>query len=68
MNCTRVSICGCYIKTSAGGEEYVYQSCTQHGGSMEGEFTFVEGTLARPGPEFNAACPRFHLRIPDYIF
>ena len=48
----------------------MYQSCIDKNeeGSMEGEFTCVEGTLARQGPEFNAVCPRFHLRIPDYIY
>ena len=58
-------------RADAGGEEFVYQSCTQQrepGGSMEGEFAFVEGTLATPGAEFDVECPRFYMRIPDILF
>jgi uncharacterized protein affecting Mg2+/Co2+ transport len=56
----------------AGGEEFAYQSCTHQAerlGFMEGGFTFVEGSLARPeGPAFVAECPRFELRVPDFIY
>lgn len=44
----------------AGGEEFVYQSCTycstnSPGGSMDGYFTFVEGTIRRQtGPSIRA--------------
>ena len=55
----------------AGGEEFVYQSCTQQrvpGGSMEGDFAFVEGTLAKPGAQIDVECPRFYMRIPAVLF
>ena len=56
----------------AGGAEFDYQSCTHQAerlGFMEGRFRFVEGSLARPeGAAFDAACPRFELRVPDFIY
>jgi uncharacterized protein affecting Mg2+/Co2+ transport len=65
-------VVGQYPQLEAGGPEYVYQSCThqaEQSGFMEGGFVFVEGTLARPeGSSFTAVCPRFELRVPEYIF
>ncbi len=45
---------GAYIvvMARAGEPDFVYQSCThqrEREGSMEGDFCFVEGTIARPG-------------------
>lgn len=65
-------VVGQYPLLEAGGPEFVYQSCTHQAerlGFMEGGFAFVEGTIARPeGPTFTAACPRFELRVPDFIY
>lgn len=65
-------VIGQYPLLEAGGPEYVYQSCTHQAerlGFMEGSFSFVEGSLARPeGPTFTAVCPRFELRVPEFIF
>lgn len=50
---------------------FVYQSCTECEvpGTMEGGFTFVEGSIARPtGPEFFVRCPLFRLERPEYVF
>lgn len=50
---------------------FVYQSCTacHVPGTMEGGFTFVEGSIARPtGPEFFVCCPLFRLERPEYVF
>lgn len=36
---------------------------------MEGDFTFVEGTLQQPaGPAFESACAPFRLDVPEIIF
>ena len=47
----------------AGGEQYVYQSCTQsatHDGAMDGSFWFVPGSLEAPtGPGFPARVRAF---------
>ncbi|KAI8464656.1 MAG: hypothetical protein J3K34DRAFT_461813 [Monoraphidium minutum] len=65
-------VVGQYPSLTAGGPEFSYQSCTHQAerlGFMEGGFAFVEGALARPeGPPFTAVCPRFELRVPDYIY
>ena len=38
-------------------------------GSMEGSFGFVEGSLAAPvGEDFNVACARFKLDVPEIVF
>ena len=66
------AVVGAYPILVAGGPPFVYQSCTKMAntpGRMEGSFTFVEGTIARPtGPEFEAACAPFTLAKQDYIF
>lgn len=55
-----------------GGPEFAYQSCTHQRepeGSMEGEFTFVEGTSAAPGPrQVKAVCPKLQLQVPPIVF
>lgn len=61
------------LPPSPGGPEFVYQSCTQiqevEGSSMEGHFTFVEGSLQEPaGPEFEVECKQFRLDVPSIIF
>jgi F-box protein 3 len=65
-------VIGEYPALEAGGREFPYQSCTHQAerlGFMEGGFAFVEGSLARPeGPAFTAVCPRFELRVPDFIY
>ncbi|KAK9811705.1 hypothetical protein WJX72_008721 [[Myrmecia] bisecta] len=66
------AVVGHYPLLAAGGPDFVYQSCTQQGqaiGAMQGDFRFVEGSIARPtGPEFDVLCPKFMLQAPDYIF
>lgn len=56
----------------AGGPEFAYASCTHQeepSGAMEGAFRFVEGSLAvHTGRAIDAVCPRFELRVPDYIY
>ena len=57
---------------NAGAPTFEYQSCTQQKedeGFMEGYFTFVEGTIARPtGPEFNVqVMSRFHTSLSPII-
>ena len=50
-----------------GGEESVYEFVSHaEGSSHDFELAVVEGAHAREG--FIAACPRFHLQLPDYIF
>ena len=66
-------VIGEYPILLAGGDPFVYQSCTniRNGmrGTMEGEFTFVEGTLAAPGSrEIKAICERFTLEWPSVVF
>ncbi|PNH06710.1 F-box protein [Tetrabaena socialis] len=65
-------VIGKYPVLQAGGPEFSYCSCTHQAaarGSMEGEFRFVEGTMERPaGGAFEAACPRFSLEVPPYIY
>lgn len=65
-------VIGKYPLLEPDGPEFVYQSCTFQAatrGSMEGGFTFVEGSIERPrGGTFEAACPQFHLMIPAYIY
>ncbi|KAK9844452.1 hypothetical protein WJX74_002702 [Apatococcus lobatus] len=65
-------VIGQYPLLIAGGDEYVYQSCTacgRMGGWMEGSFTFIEGSLQQPdGPQFDAQCARFPLDRPGFIF
>eukprot|EP00877_Chromochloris_zofingiensis_P002405 jgi/Chrzof1/12165/Cz06g23150.t1 len=57
----------------SGKGEFVYQSCTslqnEMSGSMEGYFTFAEGTIARPtGPHFQVTCPKFNITVPHIVF
>ena len=50
---------------------FTYQSCTgcKTPGTMEGGFTFVEGSIAHPtGPDFFVRCPLFRLEQPEYMF
>ena len=50
---------------------FVYESCTAvtPPGTMEGGFTFVEGSIAAPtGPDFFVRCPLFRLEKPEYVF
>jgi hypothetical protein len=35
---------------------------------MEGSFVFVEGSLEQPRREFDVACARFSLDVPDVMF
>lgn len=67
------AVVGHYPLLIPGGEPFIYQSCTQirseRRGSMEGDFTFVPGSLAEPtGEAFEAACPRFTLEVPEFVF
>lgn len=59
------AVVGDYPILQAGGESFVYQSCTRDkdlGNHMEGTFNFVEGTIAQPeGPGFDVICARFCL-------
>mmetsp|Transcript_9201 Transcript_9201/g.16161 ORF Transcript_9201/g.16161 Transcript_9201/m.16161 type:complete len:564 (-) Transcript_9201:1093-2784(-) len=65
-------VVGKYPVLVPGGPEFVYQSCTHQAGpsgAMEGDFKFVEGTIAhREGPEWDVRCPLFQLQIPSYIY
>ena len=65
-------VVGAYPLLHAGGEPFVYQSCTHLPGvpgRMGGGFEFVEGSLEQPlGPAFEAACAPFPLALPPYIF
>ncbi|MEW5320498.1 MAG: hypothetical protein WDW38_011566 [Sanguina aurantia] len=69
---TGEAVIGKYPLLVPGGPEFVYQSCTYQRadlGSMEGDFRFVEGCIARPtGGEWDVVCPRFRLDIPAHIF
>lgn len=65
---TSVALMGVCLHGLAGGEEFIYQSCTpaaQDGGAMSGWFTFVEGSLTQPtGPEFEAMVrPNTHTQV-----
>jgi len=65
------AVIGEYPLLRAGGEPFVYQSCTgcDTPGTMEGGFMFVEGSIASPtGREFFADCPLFRLCDPGFIF
>ena len=65
-------VVGQFPLLEAGGEEFTYQSCThqrERHGSMEGEFTFIEGSMAQPGPrQIKAVCPEMNLSMPDVVF
>ena len=51
----------------AGGEEIEYEYNSHGVGyAQEWEFALVEGSQMHGG--FTAACPPFHLHIPEYIF
>jgi ApaG domain len=56
----------------AGAPRFVYQSCMHQDeaeGTMEGHFTFVEGSISAPaGLECNVRCPKFALSVPQYIY
>lgn len=60
------------VQFDAGGEEFTYESCNNQQdvkGAMEGTFTFVPVGLNRSqGNPLVAACPRFELAVPQYIF
>ncbi|KAJ9529350.1 hypothetical protein QJQ45_013765, partial [Haematococcus lacustris] len=71
------AVVGKYPLLQAGGNEVVYQSCTQQTtptGSMEGDFRFVAGSIQRPLPlvdgqcEWDCVCPRFLLAAPPFIY
>jgi F-box protein 3 len=65
-------VIGLYPILRHGDPEFVYQSCTHQRdpeGIMGGDFTFVEGTLATPGPRtIKARCPAFRLQLPSIVF
>ncbi|KAG1659640.1 hypothetical protein FOA52_010223 [Chlamydomonas sp. UWO 241] len=67
-------VIGMYPTLRPGEPEFVYQSCTMQApnqlpGSMDGSFEFVEGTIRQPcGERWEVACPRFELRLPDFVF
>lgn len=59
------------LSPSSGEPCFAYQSCTHQKelrGSMEGSFGFVEGSLEHPRREFDVACARFSLEVPDVMF
>lgn len=66
------AVVGQYPLLEHGGEEFTYQSCTHQRepqGSMEGEFTFIEGSIENPGArQVKARCPVFQLTMPDVVF
>jgi F-box protein 3 len=66
------AVVGQYPLLEQDGEEFTYQSCTHQRepqGSMQGEFTFVEGSLKTPGArQVKAQCPVFQLTMPDVVF
>jgi F-box protein 3 len=66
------AVVGQYPLLLQGGENFTYQSCTHQRepqGSMEGEFTFIEGSIENPGPrQVKAQCPTFQLIMPDVVF
>ena len=66
------AVVGLYPLLEQGGEDFTYQSCTHQRepqGSMEGEFTFIEGSIENPGTrQVKARCPVFQLAMPDVVF
>lgn len=66
------AVVGQYPLLEQGGEDFTYQSCTHQRephGSMEGEFTFIEGSIENPGGrQVKARCPVFQLVMPDVVF
>lgn len=66
------AVVGAYPILHSGETPFVYQSCTGvHGtpGSMEGDFAFVEGTLAEPqSADFDVLCAPFTLERPVFIY
>ncbi|KAJ7297210.1 hypothetical protein O6H91_Y072900 [Diphasiastrum complanatum] len=66
------AVVGMYPLLQENGEEFVYESCTplrSCSGSIEGDFTFVPGSLGKPkGAEFIAIVARVPLLVPRYIF
>jgi F-box protein 3 len=66
------AVIGQYPLLLQGGENFTYQSCTHQRepqGSMDGEFTFIEGSIEQPGARHvKAKCPRFQLVMPDVVF
>ncbi|XP_010485720.1 PREDICTED: F-box protein SKIP16-like [Camelina sativa] len=66
------AVIGKYPLLQAGGEEFVYESCSSFSttaGSIEGSFTFVPGSLRDPkGSQFEVKVAEFPLELPDYIF
>jgi uncharacterized protein affecting Mg2+/Co2+ transport len=57
------------IVRSGWKETYRSQSVGLFDDWMEGDFTFVPGTCARPaGAEFTVACPKLVFAEPDFIF
>lgn len=66
------AVVGMYPLLNEGGDVFVYESCSSQGsadGSMEGDFTFIPGTLSKPeGPQFLVKIAPFPLQIPQYIF
>ncbi|GBG67597.1 hypothetical protein CBR_g726 [Chara braunii] len=66
------AVIGQYPVLHEGGEEFVYQSCTNlrgRRGWMEGDFTMVPGSLWHPaGDEFEAKVGRLLLEVPSFIY
>lgn len=65
-------VIGQYPLLKAGGKTFVYASCSPlsaPSGSIEGDFTFVPGSLTRPeGPQFLVRVAEFSLEVPSFIF
>lgn len=66
------AVVGQYPLLEAGGTDFTYQSCTHQRdaqGSIEGSFTFIEGSIENPGPrQVKAICPEFRLDMPQVVF
>uniref|UniRef100_A0A7S0RC94 ApaG domain-containing protein n=1 Tax=Pyramimonas obovata TaxID=1411642 RepID=A0A7S0RC94_9CHLO len=66
------AVVGEYPLLTPGQEPFVYQSCTSMAaepGRMEGDFTFVTGTIAEPtGGTIKALCAPFALAVPEAVF
>ncbi|MCO5587600.1 hypothetical protein L7F22_041549 [Adiantum nelumboides] len=65
-------VIGQYPLLRKGGRTYTYASCSpldEPNGSIEGDFSFVPGSWARPeGPPFLAKVAEFPLEVPSFIY
>jgi len=65
------AVVGLYPHVTPGAPPVVYQSCTSMDaipGSMQGSFSFWEGTIDSPtGPQFDVKCAAFRLDLPEFI-